>query len=379
RPDYKPQIPAQLTQSSVEHAYAQLSAPPPGLPPRRQPQRQYGVASSSTNPNGSSSTSEYTDTPLSGSTGPPPGAPSFPFQTPTATASAAPKPRRPAEESVVLKADGRTPIWSTHFLDPCLRNPLINIPQQVADMTNKAVSNLAAKDAATAAQVDGMARLAKGWFVPPDGKFATDKGAIELGLGVIDCGGREGEEGWGRDKGRRRARVEVFSRTGGIKLDLIELDENRQVDLKVDTKAGDVMILLPHNFLGGINITTPGPDPHFCRSISTAISPISHPYETVYSTSIAPLSSNVVPTPAPNAIPGRNPSKQRWIPEFLRPQDDTAGGHAGGEGSKITITTQGSKSRVVLGYRDCADEEEAKGMGVMVGMQGQEKKKRWWR
>lgn len=143
---------------------------------------------------------------------PPAGAPSFP---PDPNINVTPirqlKPRRPAEESVTLKAEGRTPIWSTHFLDPCLRNPLIHIPQNVANMTSKAMS------ASTQAQVDGIAKVAKEWFVPPDARFLADRGAIELGLGVIDSG----EEGWGREKGRRRARIEVISRNGAIKLDLV--------------------------------------------------------------------------------------------------------------------------------------------------------------
>lgn len=79
------------------------------------------------------------------------------------------------------------------------------------------------KDTSTATQVDAATRKAKAWFVPPDGKFQSDKGAIELGLGVIDSGVKEGDKNgtWGRDKGRRRARVEVLTRTGGVKLDLV--------------------------------------------------------------------------------------------------------------------------------------------------------------
>jgi hypothetical protein len=62
-----------------------------------------------------------------------------------------------------------------------------------------------------------MARLAKEWFVPPDGQFQGDKGPIELGIGVVDRGDAE----WGREKGRKRARVEVGNRSGGIKVDLV--------------------------------------------------------------------------------------------------------------------------------------------------------------
>ena len=143
----------------------------------------------------------------------------------------------------------------------------------------------------TGAPMDGMARLAKEWFLTPDGRFTGDKGPIELGVGVVDAG----ETGWGREKGRKRARVEVINKAGGIKVDLvsiwipdrtpfsvkdsrwfrtkgsrwsglkcpnrvlveysrwnhassvdeqIEVDEDRQVDLRVEAKAGDILVLL---------------------------------------------------------------------------------------------------------------------------------------
>lgn len=105
-----------------------------------------------------------------------------------------------------------------------------------------ALSNLAAKEVKNgsgSANVEGMARMAKGWFVPPDGKFVADKGAVELGIGVIDCGGREGEEGWGREKGRRKARVEVSTRSGGVKLDLVSVCRiRREVDLAEQQTRG---------------------------------------------------------------------------------------------------------------------------------------------
>jgi hypothetical protein len=69
----------------------------------------------------------------------------------------------------------------------------------------------------TGAPIDGMARLAKEWFLPPDGRFTADKGPIELSVGVVDAG----ETGWGREKGRKRARVEVVNKAGGIKVELV--------------------------------------------------------------------------------------------------------------------------------------------------------------
>lgn len=51
---------------------------------------------------------------------------------------------------------------------------------------------------------------------------------------------------------------------------------------------------------------------------------------------------------------------------------------AQGESSRVTITSQG-KGKVVLGYRETGDELEVKALGVMVGMEGQERKRRWWK
>jgi len=60
--------------------------------------------------------------------------------------------------------------------------------------------------------------------------------------------------------------------------------------------------------------------------------------------------------------------------------DQVVGGfasHTRSEQSKVTI--QSSKGRVVVGYRETADEAAAKAMGLSVGAQGSQKKKRWWR
>jgi hypothetical protein len=51
--------------------------------------------------------------------------------------------------------------------------------------------------------------------------------------------------------------------------------------------------------------------------------------------------------------------------------------HTRGEMSKVTISA--GKGRVVLGYRESRDEEEAKALGLVVGAQGTQKRKRWWR
>jgi hypothetical protein len=60
--------------------------------------------------------------------------------------------------------------------------------------------------------------------------------------------------------------------------------------------------------------------------------------------------------------------------------DQVVGGfasHTRGEMSKVTVNA--GKGRVVVGYRDSRDEAEANGLGLVVGAQGTQKRKRWWR
>ena len=72
------------------------------------------------------------------------------------------------------------------------------------------------------APIDGLAREVKGWTIGADGKFSTEEGGIELGIGVIRSGRVEGEGGKeGKDKGRKTARVEVNSKKGGVKVDVV--------------------------------------------------------------------------------------------------------------------------------------------------------------
>lgn len=53
------------------------------------------------------------------------------------------------------------------------------------------------------------------WDVPPDGRFVAEDGAVDLTLGVVD-GNRAGLPGE-----RTRAKMEVVSRDGEVKVDLV--------------------------------------------------------------------------------------------------------------------------------------------------------------
>lgn len=261
RPDYKPQIPRELVAASAQNAYARLSAPPPNLPPRRTTGNQAGssrqgmglartaaaretqggpsgsgsryLAPTSTTGPSSTSTSTHLDTPMtspgvsSTSTGHlPPGAPDYPpTEMPGSQKPAKPHRTATIEQGVNLVANDEKAIWSTHYIDPQLRDPIMSMPSQVTNMANVALSGLSSGEktrynATTGAPIDGMAKLARSWFVAPDAKFSSEYGGIELSLAIVD--GSE-EEKWGSDKGRKKARIEVVSRQGGIRVDLVGL------------------------------------------------------------------------------------------------------------------------------------------------------------
>jgi hypothetical protein len=205
------------------------------------------VAPVSTSDLSSSSTSHSMATPISSpgisSVGHlPPGAPDYP---PTDMPSQKPhKPYRSAtiEQGVNLVANDEKAIWSTHYIDPQLRNPIVSMPSQVTNMANVALSGLASGEktrynATTGAPIDGMAKLARSWFVAPDAKFSSEYGGIELSLAVVD--GSE-EEKWGSGKGRKKARVEVISRQGGIRVDLVSFSNVHDTWLMTSSRLSTI-------------------------------------------------------------------------------------------------------------------------------------------
>ena len=180
------------------------------------------------------------------------------------------RPRPEAEKEVNLNAQGTTPIWSTHYIDPALSSSLVLLPPQITAAANAAFSAASSGkrkrfSTTTGAPLDGVARELKEWIVPPDGRFIAEHGPVEISLGVVDSG----MEGWGKEKARKKARIDVVTKAGSVKVDIvssclsscmalgiyraydaermlpqIEIDMNRQIDMRVETKAGDVLILL---------------------------------------------------------------------------------------------------------------------------------------
>ncbi|WWD18978.1 hypothetical protein CI109_103435 [Kwoniella shandongensis] len=416
-PDYKPQIPDTLTAPSAQHAYASLSAPPPNLPPRRtqqRPQQGYRTVTSSTTEMGGPSTSSTgifnsqagssighagpsassSSTVHGGSTGLPQGAPEFPptltsepsYMSAATTASRPPRPE--AEKEVFLRSTDKTPIWSTHYLDPTLRQTIVNVPHQVTNIANVALSGVASGpktlyNTTIGAPIDGLAKAAKDWIVSPDGRFISEHGGVELGVGVINAGG----DGWGKDKGRKKARVEVVSKSGGIKVDIVELDNERQIDLRIDTRTGDVLVLLPENFIGPIHITSPNQPPVFLSILGPLLKPLANPYASLYTTFMVPLALSRDPRYASSIEHTATKRIERYIPGSFREDqseilDQIAGGfmsHGRGEHSKLVIRSE--KGRVVLGLKESKDEEDWKALGLRVGVMdgGRKGKKRWWR
>ncbi|WVW85742.1 hypothetical protein I302_107780 [Kwoniella bestiolae CBS 10118] len=423
-PDYKPQIPPELTAPSASYAYASLSAPPPNLPPRRNQRVAMGSAPGSSvnlnlpgpsgaGPSGSGSRPPIATGPSvgtimsstsSGSTpginlpmaSPPAGAPDYPPQPSAGSSSSASssviRPRRDAEKEVLLRAQERMSIWSTHYLDPSLRQSLIHVPHQVTNAANIALSGLSSGpkekyNSTIGAPIDGLAKMAKEWVVNPDARFIAEHGGIELGLGVINSlgtGTGAGQQDWERDKGRKKARVEASSRTGGIKVDLLELDKDRQIDLKIETKSGDVLVLLPDEFHGPIHITSPRP-PEFLPIIAPLLKPLSNPYSNLYTTFMVPLSLSRDARQSNSVEYNSSVNIERHLPKSFKEQSDLFDQLYGGyiahsriDHSKITIRSD--KGRVVLACRGSKDERDLEGMGLRVGVKGGEgKRKRWWR
>jgi hypothetical protein len=267
-------------------------------------------------------------------------------------------------------------------------------------MTNMALSGLSSGEktrynTTTGAPIDGMAKMARSWFVAPDAKFSSEYGGIELSIAVIDG---SSEEQWGSDKGRKKARVEVVSRQGGIKVDLVcimqmnvtklinklEIEHNRQVDMKIETKSGDILVLLPANYLGPIHMTCGAKPPTFLPLISKQLKPVVRPYQDVYSTFVVPEAYASDPTKHRNVEHTAMSKVQKWIPEFLREEneylDQAAGGiksHTRGELNKMDLRS--AKGRVVIGLRDSLDEKAAEELGLKVGHKDGCKRKHWWR
>ncbi|EIW67346.1 hypothetical protein TREMEDRAFT_33885, partial [Tremella mesenterica DSM 1558] len=380
RPDYKPQIPPTLTAPSASFAYASLSLPPPNLPPR--PQRSKSL------PRHYTPTYPYPQTKLNLSMSLPSSQTSQP--PPLASGSSVTHRGVSAEKTVSLLAKGKTPIWSTHYFDPLLHDPLFHIPHQVTNVANIALTSLASGpktkfNQTIGAPIDGLAKMAKDWVVPPDGVFETENGAMELGLGVIDSG----VKGWGKEKGRKKARVQVNTKSGGIKVDLMTIDLNRQIDLRVESKSGDVLIFLPETFFGPVHITSPSP-PILLDILQPQCAPLANPYSSFYTTQVVPLSPcslllESIPAPKNTSFEHKAARNiERYVPSTLRENSDILdqvvggyGAHGREEQSKIVVKTQG---RVVLGYRDSKDERQVEELGLKVGVEREinKKKKRWW-
>lgn len=139
------------------------------------------------------------------------------------SAAAATRSARPrVEKEVSLRATDKTPIWSTHYLDPSLRSTLTDVSAQLTNAASVALSGFAnGSNPKYNAQMNDLAKVAKEWTVPPDARFVTDQGGIDVSLGVVDSS----VEGWGRDKGRKKARVECVSRYGGIKVEVVSFKQ----------------------------------------------------------------------------------------------------------------------------------------------------------
>jgi hypothetical protein len=164
----------------------------------------------------------------------------------------------------------------------------------------------------------------------------------------------------------------------------LEIEHNRQVDMKAETKSGDILILLPDNYLGPVHITSSAKPPTFLPLLAAQMKPVVRPYQDVYTTFIVPHNYTNDPDKNRNIEHTTMSKVQKWVPEFLREEDEyldqAAGGmksHTRGELNKVDLRS--AKGRVVIGFRDSLDEKAAEELGLKVGHKDGGKRKHWWR
>lgn len=196
------------------------------------------------------------------------------------------------------------------------------------------------------------------------------------------------------------------------------MDPNRQLDMSVTTRQGDILILLPETFLGKLNFHM-AEEPEFLTALSEQMAPLTNPYEEFFTTTIFPTGFLPPKTaseqpPSPGASTSKLSAKdqtklrkkaeekalkeeesrkskaagmshrilrgvQKYVPEALREQDDYLDMVAGGlravaKGSESKIVVTSISGRVVFGLRG-ADEDEANDAGLKVGAGA---RKHWW-
>lgn len=387
--------------SEIEAAQAQAPTPPPkaGPPvPEKQspklPEKQTSASSAPAKvsiPSTSSSPSKPSKPTASASLPAPASAPS-----PAPTLPR--KDRPPAQPKDKAKAAGKEPITRTSYLDPCLQKSLLTVP---AAMTTTADAALSAVEAypeqdfnwTIGAPIGGLGGLAKHYVLRPDAKFQTENGGISLTLAVVDERGggvpspapTPGPDGTTPPKvkqGRTKARVEVRSDRGGILVDLRELDANRQIDLLIETRKGDVLLLLPENFLGPIHVR--GEEPVFGSILKPQLDEVVNPYEDLWTTNVVPLGSERG-AGRKNKFRAHKFMKgiSKYVPEALREQDDYLDMAMSsyttlkkGDQSKVLIRNEKGKVCVGLGGSRDAKELREKD-GIKVGAR-EGTKKHWW-
>lgn len=298
-----------------------------------------------------------------------------------------------------MKVEGKETITHVSYLDPCLQKSLLTVPASVTTTTDAALSAVEAYPEqdfnwTIGAPIGGLGGLAKHYVLRPDAKFQTVDGGISVTLSVIDERGggvpspapTPGPDGQPTKtkQGRTKARVEVRSDRGGILVDLKELDANRQIDLHIETRKGDVLLLLPDNFLGPVHVR--GEEPKFGSILMPMLDKVVNPYEDLWTTNVVPLGND--------RGSGRNGKNQfrahkvmkgvsKYVPGVLRGQNDYLDMAVSsyttlkkGDHSKVLIKSE--KGKVCVGLRGSRDAADLKAKeGIKVGAQ-EGTRKHWW-
>lgn len=185
----------------------------------------------------------------------------------------------------------------------------------------------------------------------------------------------------------------------------MEIDVNRQIDLAIETKSGDVLILLPDTYIGPVHVTSPE-EPHWGAALKPLLQTVKQPHEGLYTTTVIPASVRQAAAEAAAARYPNGPPSRPKLPKFLTgpktkalekavmkriaehiptpfadPEQYLTMGVEGYTGfskrshSKIVVRTQ--KGTVAIGYRDTGDRKELEALGIRVGANS--KPKSWWK
>lgn len=164
------------------------------------------------------------------------------------------------------------------------------------------------------------------------------------------------------------------------------MDENRQIDLHIETGSGDVLVLLPERFRGPIRVN--GDEPVVGKALQPLAEEVINPYEGLWTTvvrgreAIGKRSKKSKFGLGGGVTHGFLKAVAKFVPEDLRGQDDNLDMAAGGleaaaKTSQSKILVKSEKGQVAFGLVGSPDLGLIEELELVVG-EGK-RGKRWWK